>query len=1169
MSSQRTTQPSDYSERQRALDIQGSFIVEAPAGSGKTGLLMQRYLRLLAASDIEAPEQVLAITFTRKAAAEMRERIVTALDDAANKVAFDDSSEFAAKTRELAEQVLQRSNLVGWNLLQQSQRLNITTIDALCAQISRRLPILAGGGNLQPVTDPAPLYAEAAQRTLRQLGSGNQDLDESLRTLILHREGRLHECADLIAKMLQWRDQWLRHVPHGIEQIQQWRDSIEYELQKIILQHLQLLVDNLSPALLCEISELAHIAAKNLKLSEKYVKHPVWLQDQRVPAVDIASLPKWLGIENMLLTGSGSWRKRFTTSEGMPTKSAEKQRMEQLLQTLSVNDALRIKLAGLHTLPPTGYEESQWQMARALFQVLPRACAELNVLFVERSQCDFTAISGAAVMALQNEHGCSELALAMGTRIQHLLVDEMQDTSVTHYELLKAITASWDGFSQTVFLVGDPKQSIYLFREARVELFMNAMKYGLGELQLEPVRLTANFRSQANLVKAFNKDFTKIFQNHDVAAIANKDANTGTRAWHIAVAAHNDKAVRHECETRQAEEIAQRVNDQRNGSNNNRRDKSKPSIAILVRNRSHALPILTELRRLGIPYSAVEMEELSEQPEIQDLLALTRALIHAGDRVAWLSVLRAPWCGLTLQSLLQLVSSANSTAPMHQLIRENMQSLSASEHERMLRTWNVLEPAVRLANRIPLSELVERTWISLGGPGLAAGYSRTDKSVEDVLENVECYLSLLDTIAAEHSGVDAGLIESRLSNLKANSMQQSAAVEILTIHKSKGLEWDTVYLPALHRVGARDDKQLLEWYEVASLDGDMQGTPIALLAPVPSRSAEKSSEIHRMTDWVRRYKQQRKYEELKRLFYVACTRARNQLHLFAVTDDRDEYRPRKDSLLHAAWTAFDDEHADTHAHPASTTSDNSAIDTIAAAEEPMTLQRIRDGVNPLEEFQHAIGNNGNASLLYTARESLPGGVAKPARPESSLSARAFGNVVHHWLQRLSESFSAGCSPEDSEKLIQNATAIITAQLRHEGVPANDLRSMAERVTLALQNTLQDPSGHWVLASTNNSASEYARSLLRENRAIQLRMDRIFKAGAEPLSTEDDYLWIIDYKTSDPGSRSVDEFLAEEREVYRRQLEGYAEAIRLQYGSTQPVRVALYYPLLPKLDWWSV
>src|SRR5271156_3413820 len=134
--------PPDWQERERALDVRQSWIVEAPAGSGKTGLLIQRYLKLLADESVEQPEQVLAITFTVKATNEMRERVVAQLEGVARGDALKDGSDFERETRTLAEAVLRRDALLGWELLERPRRLRGRTIDSVCGEIGLSLPVL-------------------------------------------------------------------------------------------------------------------------------------------------------------------------------------------------------------------------------------------------------------------------------------------------------------------------------------------------------------------------------------------------------------------------------------------------------------------------------------------------------------------------------------------------------------------------------------------------------------------------------------------------------------------------------------------------------------------------------------------------------------------------------------------------------------------------------------------------------------------------------------------------------------------------------------------------------------------------------------------------------------------------------------------------------------------
>src|SRR6185312_15487675 len=208
--------PPDAATRAEALNIRRSFIVQAPAGSGKTGLLIQRLLKLLGDDSVTQPEQVLAITFTNAATAEMRDRVLKELEKvqepaSQNEAASltEDSKDFESQTLHLAHQVLARDHALGWQLLKHPHRLNIRTIDSVCTEIARSLPVLSGsGGRLRPTEDAGPLHHEAARRTLLLLGHADKTLDGALRDLLLHRDGNLDDCTSLLAEMLALRDQW-------------------------------------------------------------------------------------------------------------------------------------------------------------------------------------------------------------------------------------------------------------------------------------------------------------------------------------------------------------------------------------------------------------------------------------------------------------------------------------------------------------------------------------------------------------------------------------------------------------------------------------------------------------------------------------------------------------------------------------------------------------------------------------------------------------------------------------------------------------------------------------------------------------------------------------------------------------------------------------------------
>ena len=199
----------DWAEREKALDPARSFIVEAPGGSGKTGLLAQRFLCLL--SVVQRPETIVAMTFTRKKLlSEMRERIQQALADAETQEAFDEANDYEKKTRELAQRALARSKQLGWNLLADPAQLQIQTIDSLCAICSPGgMPVLSEFGDVgQVVEDARDLYKLAARDTLLKLTEGGAQEKALFRRVALHFDNEMARLEQQVATMLQKREQW-------------------------------------------------------------------------------------------------------------------------------------------------------------------------------------------------------------------------------------------------------------------------------------------------------------------------------------------------------------------------------------------------------------------------------------------------------------------------------------------------------------------------------------------------------------------------------------------------------------------------------------------------------------------------------------------------------------------------------------------------------------------------------------------------------------------------------------------------------------------------------------------------------------------------------------------------------------------------------------------------
>ena len=955
----------DDAVRELALAPHQSFIVQAPAGSGKTALLVRRFLTLL--SVVDRPESIVAMTFTRKAAAEMKARIQLMLADASDP---------------LAKAALTRDRQLGWGLLDDPGRLQIQTIDSLCATLVRQMPLVSESGGIgQVLEDATELYHLAVRRMLQQLTEGRDEDRALFIRASLFFDNDMASLESKLAALLDKRDQWLSHPisPHS-----------------------------------------------------------------------------------------------------------------------SVVDDFRNMLSLAHV--------------------------ELRQVFRQHSVVDFTEITRAAITALGPAEQPSDLLYSLDYRIQHLLVDEFQDTSQAQYDLLEALVGQWsDGDGRTLFVVGDPTQSIYRFRAAEVSLFLTAWEEErLGAVRLTPLRLDSNFRSTPEIVDWVNTTLGPVLDRDDrgEGAVRLQTAvavRTGQHTQPELIPLLDDNGQE---EARRVVEVIER-------------SEYPGSVAILVRSRSHVSWILPALRAAGIRYEATEIDPLKDQQHVLDVLSLTRALLHLADRVSWLACLRAPWCGLLLPDLSAL-AELHPARTIFDLLTDPsvVHQLSPDGRQRAIRFARVATPALDQVGRRSLRELIEQTWFALGGPSLL---SRPNQRAD-----VETFLGLLERFDEGGTIRDFSLLNERVELLYARPDTGEDCVRVMTIHTAKGLEFDTVIIPQLARQTGVNESEMLLYLQTPGPNGIAN----VRVAAQSQRGDEQSLEYKQIKEDIAK----RENHEDQRLLYVACTRAVNHLFLFGSMKPNKARTavctPRGGTFLRMLWGRY-----------------QSDFDNLLRRQLPKQAQLF------LVTDTTRRTTLSRAPLSWDAPEPPASVDWHPELDRGAASARAItyewvsqtgrhvGTVVHHALRRIARD---GISAWKTTS-VQQLKPILQEELGRLGVARPDQSHALQQAIRALTNVLASERGQWILGPHPSAESEMPVQGRIGSRLVTGTIDRCFR------DTEG-ILWIVDYKTSEHQGGSLSNFLGEELRRYRSQMETYGTILsRLMPG---PVQLGLYFPLLDAWKEWS-
>ncbi|MDX8376670.1 MAG: UvrD-helicase domain-containing protein [Mariprofundales bacterium] len=1075
----------DADARWFCLETDKSFLVQAPAGSGKTELLTRRILALLAT--VEQPERILALTFTRKAAGEMRQRIIDALNMAKED---EPSDSYQRETWQLARDALAQDVRCGWDLLANPNRLRLLTIDAFNAWLARFAPLGAGLGQATPEADDSgKLYRRSVQSLLKVLDKTEAQseitaLQNALKTCLQHVGNQMPALEEVLVSMLSKREQWL---PHVLSQTNNDSDLLRQNLAAAMETVIESTLANIAIPKRFH-NELLALLQCNFNCNAEH-----W------PQANAYDMPLWHKLADILLIAKGTWKKRLLKKDF----SCEENRLhlrdllKEMCTELENNGDTQTEqaLAETRSLPSSPeLDDTDWEVLQAIMIVLRYAAAYLWQEARRRRVTDFSEVAARALQALGSATAPTDMLLHLDAQLEHILVDEFQDTSHNQVELLRRLSCDWQtGDGRTLFLVGDPMQSIYGFRQADVGLFVQARNNNIGLPFLEFVQLRSNFRAAAPIVAWVNAIFAKIFPYYDIlasggiayaASNAVRDFSGGVQA-HIQTANNNDADIAIE-----ASNIATLIADYL-------AKKDSISIGVLAESWNRLYPIMSALRQKGIAFRSDKELSLADIPAVRDALTLTRTLLQPADKLAMASLLRSPAVGLSLQDL----------CCWQQNVAEK--PLSADGNQRLQWLLNCLQALQANYHRQPLRRLVEAAWIKLRMPLLL----NTPRQLEDV----QRYFNLLDSLPTDEDPLAA--IQQAMQSLYATPDERASLVTVGSMHAAKGLEWDVVILPALGRKSAGNHgRDLLLWAQLP-FDNDQD----MLMA---ARASKGGKNLH--ADFINNLHKQRKNLERQRLLYVACTRARQHLHLFGHVSAKTGKAVSSSLLAMLGITGL-------KADPDS--NNFSELEQIQTESE--------------HKFMQALALNTSLPPAPAALE-----IAQKERPQAQGieveyswagdSARIIGVSLHALLQEIADG---------RRDLKDNNKMFLRTHLRHQGIGNNNINPILQRCMQAVELMQKSKHMQWLL--NTNHIDAHNEWKLSNAAGINIILDRSF------IDYKTNIRWVIDYKTGQHIGTDIKDFLHEEGKRYQDQLRRYRQILHTLEPSNQ-IRTALYYPMLDAL-----
>lgn len=844
--------------------VEANVLVAAGAGSGKTHVLVERYVEILRRSAELSLANIIAVTFTRKAATEMRSRL-------------------KSKFLSLAKDEGEAGNEKRWlTCLSEVDSARIGTIHSLCESILKSYPADCGIDPQFEVLDELKQYElleEASQAALREVIAAEGD-EASQKASLEHAlivEFPIDDIKKTITAMLRASMQ----VEQAIKDLGD-KEALRARAVALITQIKEQALGSLVGS--ATMAKLVAYARQNPHSDPKNA-----LEAARLDYLDLFAQ---VGAEGDIEERFGALLALSQYKVG--NVGGNKPEAKELRQTLSKLRAAANEI--IEKVPVALIEEDErgFDCALAVIALYRRAAQIYKDLKAELTALDYNDLIAFAMRSLDNPQSRSRAFF--NEKLRALLVDEFQDTNDIQATLLSMLA----GPKTRLFLIGDDKQSIYKFQGADVATF-NKWKerlavsspggeanYLLGESLV--TKLTASFRSHPDVVSFVNAVFARLLDRDPLAvpyvaafeALSPARQSAGDEASRVEVILHDqsiEENVNSTSPTYEAHQVAKWIKQkvlsgyeiaEKNGA---ARPIRYGDFAVLVTRNKDFSQFEEVFAAQSIPYVTFGGSGFLRRQEVSDFENLFRFLGNPGDSHSLLAVLRSPFCAVSDDLIHRLATSAQGDSSETVL----WTSLLALAEKRLagFESLNSAARTLRLlldyAALLPLSELthkiVQHTKIELALLAAPDGKQRS--------RNV----AKIAYLASENEHLSCGEFAERLSLMRQFGMREAEApldsgdsVKIMTVHASKGLEFPAVALPCLASPAVRGSERVI--YH-----------PSYGLAFNTKRLEEDN-----VPAWfsVAGYlDQQMELEERKRLLYVAMTRARDNLGVFMPASARN------------------------------------------------------------------------------------------------------------------------------------------------------------------------------------------------------------------------------------------------------------------------------------------